>query len=160
LTSDEGPARKSVRGYGSSSALERSGFGFLTSFASTIAIARAINYVRERRRPLPRARSRWRRVSGLSRGDDIRVHHFLPGMGISLVSGGAAIATRGDGLELSLSIPFGIGTALTLDELGLLLDATNAYWRSQPFVLGSAAGAALGAAGLGALFLRRGSYVS
>src|SRR5204863_5150753 len=51
-----------VRGYCDASSAERAGFCVLSSFAGTIAVSRAVNYVRERRRPFPRIRGLVRRI--------------------------------------------------------------------------------------------------
>jgi hypothetical protein len=53
------------------------------------------------------------------------VHHYLPGMGLALAAGGTAILTRTDGREFWLSLPFGTGAGLTLDELALLVKRDN-----------------------------------
>jgi hypothetical protein len=144
-----------TQGYKRSSSAERAGFGVASSLASTIVISRAVNYVRERQRPAPEARSRLRRLRNAPAGGGLRVHHFLPGVAIALASGGVAVVTRTGGSELRFSIPFGIGAGLTLDELALLIDVDNACGRSESLALAQAGLAAVTAAGLGFRFAKR-----
>jgi hypothetical protein len=87
------------------------------------------------------------------------VHHFLPGMGLALAAGGTAILTRRKGGEFWLSVPFGTGAGLTMDELALLVKRDNPYWDSERFALIQCAAAALAAAGLAAHFHRRGAVL-
>lgn len=54
------------------------------------------------------------------------MHHFLPGIAIAFATGATGILTHRRGFRLSL--PFGSGVALTLDELPLLLGRDNPYW--------------------------------
>lgn len=128
----------------------------LSAFAATIGISRGINYVRERRRPAPRLRS-WARRAYYSPGQEqLRVHHFLPGMGLALAAGGTAILTRTDRRQFWLSLPFGTGAGLTLDEIALLVKRDNPYWDSERYALIQGAAAALAAAALAAHMFRRG----
>jgi hypothetical protein len=145
------------RGYERGSVAERAGFGVLCSFASTISISRSINYVLERRRPFPIARSLWRRVYNAPRRGGQRVHHFVPGIAIALAAGGAAVLTRTNGCELRFALPFGAGTGLTLDELALLIDLDNPYWRTEDVALAQAAAALIGAGALATRFIVRGA---
>jgi hypothetical protein len=144
-------------GYKHSSSAERAGFGLTSSLATTIVISRAVNYVRERQRPAPQARSRLRRLRKAPSPDDVRVHHFVPGVALALASGAVAVVTRTHGSELRFSVPFGVGAGLTLDELALLIDVDNAYWRSESLVLVQAGVAAIAAIGLGFRFAHRGA---
>jgi hypothetical protein len=145
------------RGYRTVSPAERAAFGMLSAFATTIGISRAINYVRERRRPAPRLRS-WARRAYHSPGEEqLRVHHYLPGMGLVLAAGGTAILTRGDGHEFWLSVPFGTGAGLTLDEVAVLVQRDNPYWDSERFALILSVAGALAAAALAEHFHRRGA---
>lgn len=146
--------RRALLGARLSSSLERAGFGALSSFAVTVGGARGINYVRERRRRFPRVRSLGRRLARARRPSGIRVHHFVPGIGIAFVVGGTAISTHSHAFWLSL--PYGAGVALTLDELALLLKHDKAYWSSERFALAQGAVAGGVAAALAARFHRRG----
>jgi hypothetical protein len=113
-------------------------------------VSRLVNYVRERRRAMPRSRGAWRRIYSAPRTGGLRVHHFLPGIGLAFVSGGIAVVNRTDQAELLFGVPFGVGTALTLDELALLVGMDNSYWRSERLALAQAAATGLGAAALAA----------
>ena len=115
--------------------VERSAFGMSTGVVTSLVGARLVNYVRERRRPMPRLRSFGRRISGVPKDDSPRVHHFVPGLGLALTAGAGGIATREDVVGAVLSVPFGVGVGLTLDELGLLLDRPNAYWEAHSAAL-------------------------
>jgi len=149
------PLRRIAVGARARPAHEQASFGALTSFATTIAISRTINYVRERRRRFPRLRSLTRQASGVAREGGIRVHHFIPGIAIAFTTGGSALFTHR--LAFWLSLPYGSGVALTLDELGVLLKHNNPYWGSERFALGQAAVAATAAAGLAVRFHRLGA---
>jgi hypothetical protein len=129
----------------------------LSAFATTIGISRAVNYVRERRRPAPRLRSWGRRAYHSLGQEQLRVHHYLPGMGLVLAAGGTAILTRGAGREFWLSLPFGTGAGLTLDQIAILVQRDNPYWDSERFALIQSAVGALAAAALAAHFHRRGA---
>jgi hypothetical protein len=59
--------------------------------------------------------------------------------------GACAILGRKDGRESWLSILFGTGLGLTLDEIALLIKLDNPYWGSQRLVLIEGSVAALGA---------------
>ena len=87
------------------------------------------------------------------------MHHFLPGIGLALTAGAAAILTRRDGRKLWLSLPFGTGAGLTFDEVALLVKRDNPYWGSEALALAQGAVAALAAAALAAHFCRRGAAV-
>jgi len=134
------------------SSVERAAFGTLSSFSATIAAARIVNIIRERRRRFPTLRSLARRAYHAPGAGGIRVHHFLPGIVVSTLSGGVAIFRRDDGRELVLSLPFGVGAGLTADEVALLIELDNPYWRSEKLVAYQGAVAAAGAAMLAARF--------
>jgi hypothetical protein len=57
----------------------------------------------------------------------------------------------------SPTVLFGVGTGLTLDEVALLVELQNPYWRSGKASLVQGALAALAAAVLAARFYRRGA---
>ena len=150
------PLRTTISGYRSAPPAERAGFEMLSAFAGTIAVSRATNYVRERRRRAPLLRSMLRRAYHAPGENEMRVHHFLPGIGIAFAAGAASILTRKDRREFWLSLPFGAGAALTLDEADLLLELDNPYWGSEVLALTQGSLAALGAAVLALRFHRRG----
>ncbi len=128
----------------------------LTSASLTIAVARAVTYAQERRREAPALRSLIRRGYHAPGGEELRVHHFLPGILISGATGAAGILTRKDGEEFLFSLVLGAGFGLTLDEIGLLLKLDNPYWGSERLVAVQGALAALAAGALGLRFLRSG----
>jgi hypothetical protein len=148
--------RQTRRGYLEAAPAERATFGLLSSFCLSIGISRGINYVRERRRTAPRLRSLGRRIYHAPGQERVRVHHFVPGVGIAFVTGAAAIVVRDDGREVWLSAPFGAGVGLTIDELALLIKLDNPYWKSERASLIQAGVAALASAVLGLRFQRRG----
>jgi hypothetical protein len=143
-------------GFGDSPPSERVLFGMTTSFALTVAVSRTITYVRERRQPMPRARSLGRRFAALASDNSVRVHHFLPGMAIAFTTGGIALLTRAGRLERLLSLPFGVGVALTTDELRLLAGRNNPYWGGEGFALTQGATALMASLGFCIDFVRRG----
>jgi hypothetical protein len=151
------PVTSALRGYRQVSPAERAGFGMLTSFAVTIGASRAINYVRERRRTAPRLRS-WARHAYHSPGQEqLRVHHFMPGLCLAFLSGAGAILKRNDGREFWFSLPFGIGAGLTLDEIAILTELDNPYWESEKLAAAQAAIAGGGALALAVRFQRSGT---
>jgi hypothetical protein len=97
-----------------------------------------------------RRRGTWGPFRNLSVGDS-HVHHFVPGIVLAFLAGGASIVMRDERLAPALAIPFGAGVALTLDESALLLRLDDVYWTEEGIVsvhitlsaLGVLAGAAL-----------------
>jgi len=132
----------------------------LSSCALTITVARAITNVREHQRTTPRLRGLVRRAYHAPGANEMRVHHFVPGMLVSAVAGAAAILTRKDGREFLLSLPFGVGTGLTLDELALLVELDDPYWASERITLIEGAGAGIAAIALLVRFHRMGHDAS
>jgi hypothetical protein len=87
------------------------------------------------------------------------IHHFVPGILISFVSGTTALLTDNDALEDRLAVPMGIGMGLTFDEAALLLDLRDVYWTRQGLLsvqLSLGVSAILGSAILGMRMLQRG----
>jgi hypothetical protein len=150
------PLDTALCGYRLVSPAERAGFGMLSSFAVTIGTSRAINYVLERRRTAPRLRS-WARLAYHAPGQEqLRVHHFMPGIGLAFLSGAGAILKRNDGREVWFSLPFGVGAGLTLDEIAVLTELDNPYWESERLAAAQALIAAGGAFALAIRFQRCG----
>lgn len=141
-----------IDGYRTASPAARGGFGLLSSYGTTIAVSRAANYVLERQRHAPVARSLVRRAFHAPHRDNARIHHFFPGMLIATAAGTVSILARDDGRERWLSWPYGVGAALIFDEVALLVDRDNAYWRSERLALAQGAAALTGAAALAARF--------
>jgi hypothetical protein len=87
------------------------------------------------------------------------IHHFVPGIALAFVSGGAALLTRDHRVESWLAIPFGAGVAMTLDESALLLRLEDVYWTEEGILsvqITLAALALLGALARGRRLARRG----
>jgi hypothetical protein len=141
----QGAIEPIASGYRSSSALERGAFTILSACSASIGVARAITFAMERGRRTPRLRKLGRKAYHAPGGEQLRIHHFVPGMFISLVAGAVAILARDDGRERWLGPAFGIGTGLTLDELALLVRLDNPYWGKQTLALTEACAAAIGA---------------
>jgi hypothetical protein len=124
-------------------------FNILQGFLAAFAIARI---------------STWGIRSGWWPFENVRVsgrhiHHFLPGIVLAFASGIGAITTRNEGVEATLSIPFGIGMGLTMDEAALLLDLEDVYWTRQGLLsvqVSLGVTATLAATILGLRVLRRG----
>ena len=102
-------------------------------------------------------RSWVRRAYQAPGSDEVRIHHFLPGIAIAFGAGIAAILTRREGGELRLGLPFGVGAGLTLDEVDLLLERDNPYWRGETLAFVQSAAAGVGAMLLAARFHYRGT---
>jgi hypothetical protein len=87
------------------------------------------------------------------------IHHFIPGILLTFASGIGAIATRNEGAEAALALPFGVGMGLTMDEAALLLDLEDVYWTRQGLLsvqVSLGVTATLAATILGLRMLRRG----
>ncbi|HST13303.1 MAG TPA: hypothetical protein VLJ44_00460 [Gaiellaceae bacterium] len=81
-----------------------------------------------------RAYTRVGRVRGWRSGSvrDVHLHHLVPGILASLASATAIIAFRpGDDVMRLLSLLFGVGAALTLDEFALILHLDDVYWTKE-----------------------------
>jgi hypothetical protein len=80
--------------------------------------------------------STWGIRDGWWPAGDIRVrgrhvHHFVPGIVIAFLTGGAGLVTSNEKLEEALAVPFGVGIGLTLDEAALLLQLEDVYWTRE-----------------------------
>jgi hypothetical protein len=63
---------------------------------------------------------------------DVHVHHLVPGLVLSLVAGGLAIALDPSEVWMAtLAIVFGAGAALVLDEFAMLLHLDDVYWTTE-----------------------------
>jgi len=110
-------------GYRVTSNRENAVFNLLAAFAVTFGLARGIT-----------ALIRSGRGGGLLRDmviADRRVHHFVPGIVLTLAAGGTSIAVRHNTLDRWLALPFGAGAALILDEAALLLELEDVYWTEE-----------------------------
>ena len=59
------------------------------------------------------------------------VHHFVPGIAVAFLAGGAGLVTQSEKLEEALAFPFGAGIGLTFDEAALLLELEDVYWTRE-----------------------------
>ena len=147
-------AEVAVTGYREVSTRENAVFNLLTSFVITFISARAISaMLRERGRVGP--------FRDLKVGRR-HIHHFVPGIALAFVSGGAAITSREGDQQPLLAVPFGVGMGLTLDESALLLELDDVYWSEEGVVsvqITLAVTALLAAGALATRFLRRGEQV-
>ena len=147
-------AAVATRGYRDVPARENALFNLFTSFVATFISVRAITTL-----------LRGRRTVGPFRNVVVgrrHIHHYVPGILLTFLSGSAAIATRHEGLESWLAIPFGAGMGLTLDESALLLELDDVYWSEEGIVsvqIALAAIAMLSAVALATRFLRRGEQL-
>jgi lysyl-tRNA synthetase class 2 len=63
---------------------------------------------------------------------DVHVHHLVPGLVLSLLAGGLAIALEPSEVWMAaLAIVFGAGAALVLDEFAMLLHLDDVYWTTE-----------------------------
>jgi hypothetical protein len=62
------------------------------------------------------------------------IHHFVPGILLAFVSGGAALFATDTKVRETLAIPLGVGIGLTFDESALLLDLEDVYWSREGLV--------------------------
>jgi hypothetical protein len=138
-------------GYQDVSVRENATFLLLTSFVTIFISARTISYLLRRRKTVGPFRD-------LTVGRR-HIHHFVPGIALIMLSGGAAILTRDETLEPKLAVFFGAGMGMTLDESALLLQLEDVYWTREGLLgvqiaLGTAA--TFAALALAHRFTRRG----
>ncbi len=112
-----------VEGYRVSSTRENAILNMVASFITTFAITRGITHT-------IRVRGGFGPIKNLIAGGR-HIHHFIPGMIVSLVSGGVAISLSREKRNRWLAIPFGVGVALVLDEAALLLELEDVYWSDE-----------------------------
>jgi hypothetical protein len=141
-------------GYQDVSVRENATFLLLTSFVTIFISARTISYALRRRQTVGPFRD-------LKVGRR-HIHHFVPGILLIMLSGGAAILTRDEDLEPKLAVLFGAGVGMTLDESALLLQLEDVYWTREGLLgvqiaLGSAA--TFAALALAHRFTRRGEQL-
>ncbi len=96
-------------------------FNMLSGFLGAFAFARLAT--------LGIRRDWW--PSGNVRVRGRHIHHFVPGIVLAFLSGGAAVVTTKEPLEQTLSLAFGAGVGLTFDESALLLDLRDVYWTRE-----------------------------
>ena len=140
-----------VAGIESMSPRETAQLNLLASFSLTFAAARLWTYLIRRRGP----RGPFRDLVVGER----HIHHFVPGIVMAFLAGGAGVISRDARLDTALAVPFGVGVALTLDESALLLRLDDVYWSEEGIVsvqITLAALALLSSATLARRALRRG----
>jgi hypothetical protein len=115
-----------VRGYQEGSRRENALLNLLGSFTIAWAIIRLSTHTIRRR-------GRFGPFGDLVVGRH-HIHHFVPGIAIAFVSGGASVVGRSAELDRWLAVPFGTGVALTLDESALLLKLDDVYWTEEGIV--------------------------
>ncbi|HEV2060786.1 MAG TPA: hypothetical protein VGR11_15650, partial [Solirubrobacteraceae bacterium] len=144
-----------VAGIESMSPREAAQLNLLASFSLTFAGARVWTYLIRRGGPDGPFRDL---VVG-----ERHIHHFVPGIVVAFLAGGAAVISRDARIEgragRLLAVPFGAGVALTLDESALLLRLDDVYWSEEGIIsvqITLAALALLSSATLARRALRRG----
>jgi hypothetical protein len=148
LRRDETPmntAATAVAGYTAAPARETALFNLLVSYLAAGTTARFSTWAIRTRGELGPFRNR--------RLGKHHIHHFLPGIGLAFLSGGASILSRDEELDKYLAVPFGVGAALTLDEAALLVSLEDVYWSEEGILSVQVTLAAV--AGLGVLSLVR-----
>ncbi|WP_026533811.1 hypothetical protein, partial [Arthrobacter sp. H14] len=143
-----------VRGFRSSPAVERVVFGMTLSFSVTVAASRVLNYVRERRRFMPRVRSFGRTLAMIPYNNRLRIHHFVPGTAIAFTVGCVALVLHPSRANQWWSVPFGAGVAMTVDELPVMTGRNNPYWGEERYALMLYVTGTVAVSGLLAVFLR------
>jgi hypothetical protein len=113
-------------GYRSGTAHENALLNLMLAFSATFGFARLSTWSIRRRGALGPFRNLKVR--------DRHVHHFIPGIVMAFIAGGASVATNSDRLDAWLAVPFGAGVALTLDESALLLELDDVYWSERGIV--------------------------
>ena len=87
------------------------------------------------------------------------VHHFVPGLCLSLGAGAWSVLSADEGIDPLLAVPFGVGLGLTVDETALLLGLEDVYWTQEGVLsiqVGLTTTALLGGAVIARRVLRRG----
>jgi len=132
-----------VAGLKSASPRENALLNLLMSYAATFALVRASTHSIRRTGSFGPFRNLF--------VNDRHIHHFIPGIALAFLAGGASVVSRDESLDRWLAIPFGVGAALTLDEAALLIELDDVYWSEEGIL--SIQVALAGLAGLGTLAL-------
>ena len=140
-------------GYASASRRETVLFNILSGFTGAFVVVRLSTWgIRDGWWPAGNVRVRGRHV-----------HHFVPGIALAFLTGGAGLVTSDHQLEEILAVPFGAGIGLTLDEAALLLQLEDVYWTREGLLsvqISFGGAALLGSAILALRMLRRGERQS
>jgi hypothetical protein len=125
-----------VAGYREGSRAEATLLGVLASFTVTLGAVRGATHLIHSHGPLGPLRN-------LTVGRR-HIHHFVPGIALAFIAGGASIVFPRGRFSPWLALPFGTGLALTLDESALLLDLDDVYWTEEGIISVQIALGALG----------------
>lgn len=115
-----------MEGYRAGSARENALLNMLLAFSITFGVVRLSTWT-----------IRYRGAFGPFRNlvlGDRHIHHFVPGIAIAVLAGGASIIRRDESWDKWLALPFGAGTAMVLDEAALLLSLEDVYWTEEGVV--------------------------
>lgn len=115
-----------VEGYRGGSRREHALLNMLLSYMVTWAIVRLSTHQIRRR-------GRFGPFRDLVVGRH-HIHHFVPGIALTFVSGAVSVLSSDEALDPWLAIPFGAGAALTIDESALLLKLDDVYWSEEGIV--------------------------
>ncbi len=109
-----------VEGYRTGSRRENALLNLLISFSLTLGAARLSTHV---------IRARGGKLGPFQnvRIGRRHIHHFVPGIVMAFLAGGASVVLRDERLDPWVALPFGAGVALTLDESALLLELDDVY---------------------------------
>ena len=110
-----------IEGYAAASKQETVLFNLLGGFTGSFALMRLSTWG---------IRRGWWPAGNVRLGGR-HVHHFVPGILIAFLSGGAGLITKNDRLEQVLAVPFGAGIGMTFDESALLLELDDVYWSRE-----------------------------
>ena len=132
-----------VAGYKTGDPKENALLNVLLSYALTFALVRASTHS-------IRHRGSFGPFRNVLIGEH-HIHHYVPGIVLAFLAGGISVVSRDETLDQWLAVPFGIGTALTLDEAALLINLEDVYWSEEGIL--SVQVALAGLTGLGALAL-------
>ena len=139
-------------GYKAGSANETALLNLFVSFTGTFGVARGVTHlIRTGRGPFSNVNIGRRHI-----------HHFVPGILLALLAGGASIAIRHEHIDAWLALPFGTGAALILDETALLIELNDVYWSDEGVLsidVGLGATGLLASLALITRLLRRGERV-
>jgi hypothetical protein len=110
-----------IEGYSAASRRETILFNLLSGFTGSFALMRLSTWG---------IRSGWWPVGNVRVGGR-HVHHFIPGILIAFLAGGAALVSNSERAETLLAVPFGAGVGMTFDEAALLLELDDVYWSRE-----------------------------
>lgn len=138
-----------IEGYASTSRRETVMFNLLSSFIGAVGFARIST---------AGIRAGWWPLGNVKVGGR-HVHHYVPGIGLVLLTGTAALISERRELDPLLAVPFGVGAGLTFDEAALLLDLRDVYWTREGLLsvqLSLGVASLIGASIIGLRMLQRG----